>query len=204
VDEYDPSGFWPESRVFSIASSPRERGRIRICYSVKGRYTATMEQSLRVGGQVWIKLPYGDFVIGDAGDAVLVAGGTGISAFTAFLEALTPQYPRSVTLLYGARAPELLLFQDMILNQLAQVPRFDVVFFSERGDAGGAGLMAGLARPPRYIPGSIALDTIWSRLSDPVGRVFYLSGPPRMLKALGADLLARGVQAHNVRTDAWE
>ena len=204
VDEYDPAGFWPESRVFSIASSPRERSRIRICYSVKGRYTATMEQALKVGGKVWIKLPYGDFVIGDTRDAVLVAGGTGISAFTAFLEALTPQYPQSVTLVYGARTPELWLFHDLILSQLARVSRFEVVFFSEGGNAGGAGPMGGLPQSPRYIHGSIALDTIWPRLSNPVGQVFYLSGPPSMLKALGADLRARGVQAHNVRTDAWE
>ncbi|MGB9599006.1 MAG: hypothetical protein ACPL7I_00520, partial [Myxococcota bacterium] len=42
LDEYDPStGFWPESRVFSIASAPVEN-RIRITYSVKGRFTKRM------------------------------------------------------------------------------------------------------------------------------------------------------------------
>src|SRR5580765_6484920 len=90
VDAYDPSSFWPESRVFSIASSPQDRGRLRICYSVKGRYTTRMEQTLRVGGEIWIKLPYGNFIIDRAADSVLLAGGTGISAFTAFLEALDP------------------------------------------------------------------------------------------------------------------
>jgi len=39
LDPYDPSGFWPESRVFSIASSPSRRERLRISYSVKGRFT---------------------------------------------------------------------------------------------------------------------------------------------------------------------
>src|ERR1035438_8343115 len=97
VDDYDPSGFWPESRVFSIASSPRERKRLRICYSVKGRYTTKMEQVLKVGGEVWVKLPYGDFVIDGSNDAVLLAGGTGISAFTAFLQSLTPQADRKST-----------------------------------------------------------------------------------------------------------
>lgn len=29
LDEYDPAGFWPESRVFSIASPPADRERIR-------------------------------------------------------------------------------------------------------------------------------------------------------------------------------
>ncbi len=74
VDEYDPSSFWPESRVFSIASAPQERSLIRICYSVKGRYTTKMEQVLKVGGEVWIKLPFGEFFIDDAADAVLLAG----------------------------------------------------------------------------------------------------------------------------------
>ena len=32
LDEYDPSGFWPESRVFSIASSPVERNRLKVIY----------------------------------------------------------------------------------------------------------------------------------------------------------------------------
>jgi len=113
ADDYDPAGFWPESRVFSIASSPRERGRIRICYSVKGRYTTKLEQVLKVGGEVWIKLPYGDFVINGTSDAVLIAGGTGISAFTAFLQSLTPQTVPRVTLIYGARTPALFLFQEI-------------------------------------------------------------------------------------------
>ena len=113
ADDYDPAGFWPESRVFSIASSPRERGRIRICYSVKGRYTTKLEQVLKVGGEVWIKLPYGDFVINGTSDVVLIAGGTGISAFTAFLQSLTPQTVPRVTLIYGARIPALFLFQEI-------------------------------------------------------------------------------------------
>ena len=204
VDEYDPAGFWPESRVFSIASSPRERGRIGICYSVKGRYTTKMQQTLKVGSQVWIKLPYGDFAIGDAGDAVLIAGGTGISAFTAFLEALTPQCPRSVKLVYGARTPGLLLFRDMILKQQAQVPRFDVLFFTETGDAGCLGTMSALPEPPMCFTGRIALDVAWSQLAGSASRVFYLSGPPGMVKALSADLLARRVEPAAIRTDAWE
>src|SRR6266446_3893063 len=59
VDDYDPSGFWPESRVFSIASSPAERRRIRICFAVKGRYTTKMEEAVKRSKEVWIKLPYG-------------------------------------------------------------------------------------------------------------------------------------------------
>ena len=45
-------------------------------------------------------MPYGDFVIDGAADVVLFAGGTGITAFTAFLEDLTP-----ATHAVGRRSP---------------------------------------------------------------------------------------------------
>src|ERR1035437_2933378 len=184
VDDYDPAGFWPESRVFSIASSSRERRRVRICYSVKGRYTTKMEQVLKVGGEVWIKLPYGDFVIDGGSDAVLIAGGTGISAFTAFLQSLTPQTVPRVTLVYGARTPALFLFQDMILSQLAAVPQFDAVFFAENEDATFTRQLAAQSKAPACYAGRISLDAILrppSFVLCPRSPVFYLSGPPVML-----------------------
>lgn len=203
VEPYDPAGFWPESRVFSIASSPRDRRRLRICYSVKGSYTTRIEQTLRVGGEVWVKLPYGDFVIDDQRDAVLLAGGTGISAFTALLEALTPQSSQAVTLVYGVRSPGLLLFEEMILSQLAAVPNLAVVFFTETADDGFAQRMAALPRAPRCVTGRIdlaALDTVFG----PAAAAYYLAGPPVMLGALTPALLARGIAQENIRTDAWE
>ena len=101
LDPYDPSGFWPESRVFSIASPPGQRDMLRISYAVKGRFTTRMAQELRAGGAAWIKLPYGDFMIGGRRDVAIFAGGTGITAFTAFLDDLTPAYRHGVTLFYG-------------------------------------------------------------------------------------------------------
>jgi NAD(P)H-flavin reductase len=242
VDEYDPSGFWPESRVFSIASPPHDCRRLRICYSVKGRYTMRMEQMLRVGGEVWVKLPYGEFFIDHQADAVLVAGGTGISAFTAFLGALTSETKQKATLVYGARNPDLFLFQEMILSQLARVPAFNVIFFTETRDATFAGRMAALPNPPKCFPGRISLSSVLrppasdigpltsdlrslpsearplssvigppssdlrslSSVLCPPSSVFYLSGPPIMLKALGEDLKSRGVPPDRIRTDAWE
>jgi NAD(P)H-flavin reductase len=207
VDDYDPSGFWPESRVFSIASSPRDRGRIRICYSVKGRYTTRMEQMLKVGGEAWIKTPYGEFVIDETSDAVLIAGGTGISAFTAFLEALTPQGSQAVTLVYGARTPGLFLFQEMILAQLAAVPKLKVVFFTETPDEAFTHRLSVLPRAPRCLTGRISLDAVVSHQSSGFclpSSVFYLSGPPVMLNTLSADLKSRGLPPEQIRTDAWE
>jgi len=57
LDPYDPTGFWPESRVFSIASSPESRELVRITYAVHGAFTARMEREIKRGARVWIKLP---------------------------------------------------------------------------------------------------------------------------------------------------
>jgi len=207
VDAYDPSGFWPESRVFSIASSPRNRKHLRLCYSVKGLYTTRMEQVLAPGREVWVKLPYGDFVIDDSSDAILVAGGTGISAFTAFIEALTPATTQKVTLVYGARTPALFLFSEMLLAQLAAVPGFRGVFFTETADVMFAQQMAAHPKVPTCLTGRISVAALLQGLTSDLccpSSVFYLSGPPVMLKTLGGDLQSRGVLAENIRTDAWE
>ena len=57
--EYDGSGQWPESRCFSMQSNPDEKT-IKITYAVKGRFTKQMEEKLKIGSEVWLKLPYGD------------------------------------------------------------------------------------------------------------------------------------------------
>ena len=204
VDDYDPSSFWPESRVFSIASSPRDRRHILICYSVKGRYTAKIEQVIKVGSEVWIKLPYGEFFIDDATDAVLVAGGTGISAFTAFIQALAPETPGNVCLVYGVREPGLLLFRELIIEQSRKVLDFRPLFFTETGTDSLRRETASLTPSPPCHPGRISLDVIWSEVEDAEKRVFYLSGPPIMLNMLGNQLKERGLAANQIRTDAWE
>lgn len=202
VDDYDPAGFWPESRVFSIASGPESRDRVRVCYSVKGRYTARMERELHAGSSVWIKLPYGDFVIGDDREVVLLAGGTGISAFSAFIRGLSPGGARRVHLVYGARSPELLIDHDIIRERARMVSAFRAVLLTERGVAGaGSGDDRGRVV---YRTGRMSVDAAWPELDNPLECVYYLSGPPAMLASLTGELLGRGVQPGRVRQDAWE
>ena len=63
LDPYDPTGFWPESRVFSIASPPaRARSRADHLRRARAVHGADGSASCVEGRQVWIKLPYGDFV----------------------------------------------------------------------------------------------------------------------------------------------
>src|SRR5437764_3360104 len=132
LDPYDPGGFWPESRVFSIASPPAERERVRITYAVHGRFTSRMENDLVEGRKVWIKMPYGDFVIDSQGEVMLFAGGTGVTAFTAFLEDLPRASRQPVTLAYGARTKALLIYRDVLERCAQRLPCFRASYFVEQ------------------------------------------------------------------------
>ena len=204
LDEYDPSRHWPESRAFSIASSPGDRGRIRILYSATGAYTRRMEEELAVGRAVSIKLPYGDFIVDGGHDAVLLAGGTGVSAFTAFLQGLKPDHARRVLLVYGARSPELLIFRAAVLDLVARVPAVTAILCAEHAPPD---FLSDASQSPGRLAhriGRISVESIAPLPPEAAARIYYLSGPPQMAAALTAELRERGVPAGNVRNDAWE
>ena len=186
LDPFEPGGFWPESRVFSIASSPAERDRLSITYAVKGAFTTRMERELAPGREVWVKLPYGEFTVDPGRDAVLFAGGTGITAFTAFLGSLPAQPAHRVALFYGARTPDLFVYGDLAARRAAEVAGLEAHLVCEATE----GRLSAAAAWPSLVA-----------LEDPV---FYLSGPPAMLTALTGQLHERGVPDDAIRTDAWE
>jgi ferredoxin-NADP reductase len=201
LDPYDPSGFWPESRVFSIASPPAQRDAIRITYAVHGRFTARMESDLVEGRHVWIKLPYGDFVVDARADVVLLAGGTGITAFTAFLEGLTPAGGQSVTLAYGARTNGLLIYRDIVERCARRLPSLEVSYFVERGSETDPPALEGQVRSSS---GRVSVAALWPRLRRPLEARYYISGPPPMLRTIGGDLSARNISPEAIHVDAWE
>ncbi len=201
LDEYDPSGFWPDSRVFSIANSPSQRERLRISYSVQGRFTARMERELTEGRRVWIKLPYGEFVVEDTSDVVLFAGGTGITAFTAFLDGLTSKFQHTVYLAYGARIRGLLIYRDMVQQRSQVVPSLRVFYFIEHDD--NEPLPATGAGKEDEIIGRLSVAPVWPMIRHPLEATYYLSGPPPMLKSFSQDLRHLGICADAIRIDAW-
>jgi ferredoxin-NADP reductase len=183
LDRYDPTGFWPESRVFSIASPPADRQSVRITYAVKGHFTTRMEMEAVEGRELWVKLPYGDFVVDPGADVALFAGGTGVTAFTAFLEALRPETPQRVALAYGARTGDLLIYRDVVERCAARVPALSVT----------------------YVVGEpLSPDTLWRSLRQPEATHYYISGPPAMLRGLGDALRTRGIAPEAIHVDAWE
>ena len=192
MDPYNPGDFWPESRVFSIASPSKDRNSLRITYAVKGKFTHRMESDLRCGSEVWIKLPYGEFTINTATDACLLAGGTGITAFTAFLSNITGEYPHSIYLFYGARNADLLIYRSLVESAIEQCLKLHRYYLVEVGQVNG------------FLTGRINLNDVWNNVPHPQNVTFYLSGPPVMLKTISAELAEREIPAEQILMDAWE
>ncbi len=194
IDPYEPGEFWPDSRVFSIASSPENRHNLHITYSVRGKFTARMERELKEGGRVWIKLPYGDFIIQTFSDVVLFAGGTGITAFTAFISGLTPSCSHHVNLFYGARTRELLIYRPMIDRMAEKFPALSCWYFVEKGEA----------RSKNETIGMLSVEDALDRSTCSSNTNFYISGPPLMLKSFTEKLTQNGIMPQQIHIDAWE
>ncbi|MGA2612729.1 MAG: FAD-dependent oxidoreductase [Spirochaetia bacterium] len=203
VDDFDPaSGFWPESRVFSIASVD-ENNCITIVYSVKGKFTARMASCLEKGKQIWVKFPYGDFIIKATGlenDIVLVAGGTGISPFVQYLKTLERDGSRSgtVRLYYGVRKLRHLLFVPL-LRSCAEKNLIELRLWIET-----AGEKMPADQETAFGIGRLNIDRIADECLSLREPVYYLSGPPIMIQSFSSALSDKGIRKEHIRIDEWE
>lgn len=191
LDDYNPSMRWPESRVFSIASSPAERrSELAITISVKGRYTQRIFDELDMGTYCWLKLPYGSFLFPSDKELALIAGGVGITPYLALLKQMLDECSQQkVTLYYGVRSVENYLFGDLLESCVKELPNFQLVVYSEEAVSGTRS-------------GIIDINAIAGEATP--STVFYLSGPPLMIDNFKDALLARSVEEDRILIDDWE
>ena len=194
IDPFDPSQHWPESRVFSIASPPDDRQRLRITVSALGKFTQRM-MTLKEGDQVWVKLPYGDFVIQSEENApvILIAGGTGITPFVSFFAGASTTAP--IRVLYGARRSELLIYREVLKQAMDRSPNLGWQAFVE--ECAGEGERSGRLSVEAALEAARATGA-----GD--AATYYISGPPAMLAMFRTGLATAGVPPARIRTDAWD
>ena len=182
-EDYDGIGQWPESRCFSMQSDPAEEV-IRITYAVKGNFTQEMEQVLKVGREVWLKLPFGELFTQPHNkiNTVFIAGGTGVtpylSLFTheSFHEYVNPK------IYLGYKNEDYYIYQKelaAIKNDNAQI-----TIFYENKDG--------------------IIDIVKIHEQNGNESNYFISGPPVMIKIFKNKLIELGVPRENVLTDDWE
>jgi ferredoxin-NADP reductase len=198
LDPYDPSANWPDSRVFSIASSPTRREAVRIIFSVKGKFTRRMFDEIKEGDEVYIKLPYGSFTFSeDDRGLVLVAGGTGITPFLSYLEyAIDREVKRDIVLYHGIRDPEHLVCGPLLSQCQKMLSNFRCYCYLENG--------ADLASIAVAGKGLIPLEEILSQRERMPDALYYLAGPLDMVTSFKGAMVSGGVSQNHVLVDEWE
>jgi NAD(P)H-flavin reductase len=171
-----------------MQSNPNDET-IKITYAVKGKFTKQMEQQLKVGSEIWLKLPYGDLFTQphNKTNTVFIAGGTGITPFLSlfthesFKEYINPR------IYLGFRSKEYNIYSNE-LNLVKLCEPF-----------------VRLCDPKIYyqdIDGLLDIHHIFSE--NGTGNDFFISGPPIMIKVFKDYLIKNGVPQNQIKTDDWE
>lgn len=183
--EYDGSGQWPESRCFSMQTAPEEEY-LRITYAVKGEFTKKMEEELRTGEEVWLKMPYGElFELGhDTNNTVFISGGTGITPYLSlFTDSSFANYKNPV-LYAGYRNQDFNIYKEELRKASIINPEFKVHNVYEDKD------------------GMLNIDKIYKE--NGYIHSYFISGPPVMIKLFKQRLVTFGVSETKIFTDEWE
>ena len=198
IDEYDPSFHWPESRVFSIANSPTRRDKLRITFSVKGKFTQRMYDEIKTDDILWLKLPYGSFLFPYSGTGiVLIAGGTGITPFVSFLEyAIDKKTNTKINLYYGVRSLEYLIFDSLLLECEINLNNFEYYIFIERN--------VSIKNFNNVSKGMLSIQTILTDTAGNKNTVYYLSGPHQMILKFREELMGNCIPENKIKVDEWE
>jgi ferredoxin-NADP reductase len=187
LDEYDGIGQWPESRCFSMQSSPTEET-LKITFAVKGSFTNRMKNELHKGKEIWLKLPYGELFTQPHNkvNTVFIAGGTGITPFLSlFADESFNEYinPR---IYLGFRSKKYNIYENElreIRNNSCNSNNLLKVYYEDKD-------------------GIIDIKTILKE--NGTNSDYFISGPPIMIKSFKSYLINSGLPEQKVLTDEWE
>jgi len=204
LELYDPCTFWPVSRVFSVANAVTDNLTLKLVIANQGVYTKRIIDELNVGSIVSCKGPYGDFIIRtevrNGKSIVLIAGGTGITPFSAFMESmLQHDFTKFLKcfLFYGSRTTDLLIYKKLADECAAKFNTFKPFYFVEK-------VAQGNHLPPGISLGRLNVNSVIDDVKPDNHTLFYLSGPKTMIDYFSNELTV--VFHHpqeNILIDAW-
>jgi len=180
-------------RAYSASSSHLEPGRLRLTSKrVDGGVVSNhLNDTARVGQTLRVLGPSGNFTYhpdpsAPARHLLLVGGGSGITPLVAIARAAITVEPNSrVTLFYGNRAPEQVIFRAE-LDDLARASAGRLTVHYDYGD--------------RFDPARLT-DLLDPRAEPP--SACYLCGPAPMMALARDALLDRGIAAETILTERF-
>lgn len=189
------------TRHFSIASSPTEDGFIMISTRIRDSPYKQKLASLEKGARILTWGPEGEFVLHDdhSKPAVFMSGGIGVTPFRSMVKFATDrQLPLKITMFDSNRDESNILYKAEFDRWAKENRNFKIVYtITEEG--------GNLAKGWAGERGRINREMITKYLSgDEISKaVFYICGPPGMLKAMQELLQELHIQKDRVKTEEF-
>jgi ferredoxin-NADP reductase len=185
------------TRTFSIASAPHE-DTLMVATRMRDTAFKRVLGTMPIGSAVKIEGPCGSLTLHNdvKRTAVFLAGGIGITPFRSIVfRAAEEKLPHRIFLFYSNRRPEDAPFLDELRALEKANPNYKLV-----------ASMTGVAQSRQSWRGEIGLidrEMLLRYLKDAVLPIYYLAGPPEMVKGLHAMINEAGVDDDNIRAEEF-
>lgn len=167
-----------QSKYLSFSSAPTEKDHIEFTKKLSASAFSEALRRLKIGDPVRIKMSLGAFVLDEtATKHAFLAGGIGITPIRSiWKDALDRHLPVDMVLFYGNHTPEDIVFRD----------DFETIEKTGKGFKVVLSLDDASACPPDWKgrSGFINAEMIRAEAPDFAERIFYVCGPPGMVKAM--------------------
>lgn len=173
-------------RAYSMASVPSDDQNVELIVRLvpQGICTTYVHTALKIGDQVKLSGPYGDFYVrGKASQMVLIAGGSGLAPIRSIiLDTLEKGLDKQMTLYFGAVTRRDLYYVEYFNDLAAKNANFRFI------------PVLSAPKPEDNWDGEIGLitETVDSQVPDATDREAYLCGSPGMINACLKVLAGKG------------
>jgi ferredoxin-NADP reductase len=180
------------SKPFSISSSPTETEHIEFTKKLSESEFSTALKALKDGDWARIDAPYGSFTFeGEHEKICLLGGGIGITPFRSICRYCTDKrIDAKITLLYGNRSENDIVFREEFEALEKQNPNLKVVFTVNEATSGWKGAI-----------GFINTELVKKEIPDYKENVFYTCGPPAMVEAMEKLVEALGLPKKQLKRE---
>lgn len=180
-----------KTKHLTISSSPTENF-LEVTKRLTGHEFANALAAAKPGDRVAIRGPYGDFTFQGEHDRVcMLSGGIGITPLRSMIRYSTDKgLSASIVLLYSNSYEDNIVFEDDLERMAIQNPNLKVVNTITRPSPVWKGLK-----------GRIDRDMIVREVPDYADRVFFTSGPKKMVDAMLALLRDLDIPENQIKKE---
>ena len=185
------------TRAFSMASAPHE-DTLMVATRMRDTAFKRVLKRMPLGSAVKIEGPSGDLTLHNdvTRTAVFLAGGIGITPFRSIVfRAAKEKLPHRIFLFCSNRRPEDAPFLGELQALEKENANYKLIASMTE--------MAKSHRPWNGETGLIDEEMLARYLKDAISPIYYVAGPPEMVKGLCTTIAEAGVDDHNIRAEEF-